>query len=102
MTKIQLLATLLAFIIIALLGACSSEDYSEPDVFKVTPDLRDRINAGVKMASRTEKSLFNEKFTAFFNKCDEMGTENTPYQYMETEEYADLKNQILTSSPATC
>lgn len=102
MTKIQLLATLLAFIIIALLGACSSEDYSEPDVFKVTPDLRDRINSGVKMASRTEKKLFNEKFNAFLNKCDEMGVENTPYQYMETEEYADLKNQILTSSPATC
>lgn len=102
MTKIQLLATLLAFIIIALLGACSSEDYSEPDALKVTPDLRDRINAGVKMASRTEKSLFNEKLTAFFNKCDEMGTENTPYQYMETEEYADLKSLIQTSSPSTC
>lgn len=31
-----------------------------------------------------------------------MGTENTPYQYMETEEYADLKTRILTSFPATC
>lgn len=56
MTKIQLLATLLALFIIAMLGACSNEDYSEPDVFKVTPDLRTRINTGVKMASRTEKN----------------------------------------------
>lgn len=102
MTKIQLLASLLALIIIAFLGACSNEDYSEPDAFKVTPDLRARINTGVKMASRTEKNLFNETFTNFLNKCDEMGMENTPYQYMETEEYADLKNQILSSSPATC
>ena len=46
MTKIQLLATLLALFIIAMLGACSNEDYSEPDVFKVTPDLRTRINTG--------------------------------------------------------
>ena len=102
MTKIQLLATLLALFIIAMLGACSNEDYSEPDVFKVTPDLRTRINTGVKMASRTEKKLFNEKFNSFLTKCDEMGLGNTPYQYMETEEYADLKNQVLSSSPATC
>lgn len=102
MTKIQLLATLLALFIIAMLGACSNEDYSESDVFKVTPDLRTRINTGVKMASRTEKKLFNEKFNSFLTKCDEMGLGNTPYQYMETEEYADLKNQVLSSSPATC
>lgn len=102
MTKIQLLATLLAFIILALLGACSNEGYTESDVFKVTPDLRARINTGVKMASRTEKNLFNETFTAFLNKCDEMGVESTPYQYMVTEEYADLKNLMLSSSPATC
>ena len=44
MTKIQLLATLLALFIFAMLGACSNEDYPEPDVFKVTPDLRTRIN----------------------------------------------------------
>lgn len=56
MTKIQLLATLLALFIFAMLGACSNEDYPEPDVFKVTPDLRTRINTGIKMASRTEKS----------------------------------------------
>lgn len=37
MTKIQLLATLLALFIFAMLGACSNEDYPEPDVFKVTP-----------------------------------------------------------------
>ena len=55
MTKIQLLATLLALFIIAMLRACSNEDNSVPDVFKVTPDLRTRINTGVKMASRTEK-----------------------------------------------
>ena len=85
MTKIQLLATLLALFIFAMLGACNNEDYPEPDVFKVTPDLRTRINTGIKMASRTEK-----------------GSENTPYQYMETEEYADLKKLILSSSPATC
>ena len=54
MTKIQLLATLLALFIFAMLGACSNEDYPEPDVFKVTPDLRTRINTGIKMASRTE------------------------------------------------
>ena len=40
MTKIQLLATLLALFIFAMLGACNNEDYPEPDVFKVTPDLR--------------------------------------------------------------
>lgn len=102
MTKIQLLATLLALFIFAMLGACSNEDYPEPDVFKVTPDLRTRINTGIKMASRTEKRLFNETFNSFLHKCDEMGSENTPYQYMETEEYADLKKLILSSSPATC
>ena len=69
MTKIQLLATLLALFIIAMLGACSNEDYSEPDVFKVTPDLRTRINTGVKMASRTEKKLFNEKFNSFLTNA---------------------------------
>ena len=102
MTKIQLLATLLALFIFAMLGACNNEDYPEPDFFKVTPDLRTRINTGIKMASRTEKRLFNETFNSFLHKCDEMGSENTPYQYMETEEYADLKKLILSSSPATC
>ena len=80
MTKIQLLATLLALFIFAMLGACNNEDYPEPDVFKVTPDLRTRINTGIKMASRTEKRLFNETFNSFLHKCDEMGSENTPYQ----------------------
>ena len=70
MTKIQLLATLLALFIIAMLGACSNEDYSEPDVFKVTPDLRTRINTGVKMASRTEKKLFNPKIRNYHSIHD--------------------------------
>ena len=69
MTKIQLLATLLALFIFAMLGACNNEDYPEPDVFKVTPDLRTRINTGIKMASRTEKRLFNETFNSFLHKC---------------------------------
>ncbi|RHJ79591.1 hypothetical protein [Parabacteroides sp. AM08-6] len=102
MTKLQLLATLLALVVLALLGSCSSDDYTEPDIFKVTPDVRTRINTGTRMVSRSEKNAFNEKFTAFLNKCDEMGPEYTPYQYMETEEYKELKEQILTSSPASC
>lgn len=86
----------------AFFSACSSDDYSESDVFKVTSDLRGRIDAGVKTVSSAEKELFNEKFAIFLYKCAEMGVENTPYQYMETEEYRDLKNQILTSSPSSC
>ena len=65
MTKIQLLATLLALFIFAMLGACSNEDYPEPDVFKVTPDLRTRINTGIKMASRTEKRAFQRDIQLF-------------------------------------
>lgn len=102
MTKIQLLATLLALFVMAMLGACSNDDYSESDVLKVTSDLRARIDMGMRRASRTEKRLFNETFRVFLAKCDEMGLENTPYQYMETEEYADLKKQILSSPPTTC
>lgn len=102
MTKIQVFATLLALLVMAIFAACSSEDYAEPDVLKVTPDVRARINTGMRMVSRTDRNSFNESFTIFLNKCDEMGPDKTPYQYMETEEYADLRKQILTSSPATC
>lgn len=102
MTKLQLLATILALVVMALLSACSKEDYMEPDIFKVTPELRARINDGMKMVSRTEEKTFNEKFKVFLNKCDEMGPENTPYQYMETEEYADLKKYLISASPANC
>lgn len=101
MTKIQLLATLLALFALAFLGACSSDDYSEPDILKVTPDLRARINAGIKMVSRTERADFNEKFALLLQKCDEMGEESTPYQYMETEEYKELKGYLLSASPLT-
>ena len=102
MTKLQLLATILALVVMALLSACSKEDYTEPDIFKVTPELRTRINDGMKIVSRTEEKTFDEKFKAFLYKCDEMGPENTPYQYMETEEYIDLKEYLLNASPANC
>lgn len=102
MTKLQLLATILALVVMALLSACSKEDYTEPDLFKVTPELRARINDGMKMVSRTEKNTFDEKFKAFLYKCDEIGPDNTPYQYMETEEYADLKEYLLNASPVNC
>lgn len=102
MTKLQLLATILALVVMALLSACSKEDYTEPDIFKVTPELRARINDGMKMVSRTDRKTFDEKFRAFLFKCDEMGSDNTPYQYMETEEYADLKEYLLNASPANC
>ena len=102
MTKLQLLATILALVVMYLFASCSKEDYSEPDILKVTPELRARIDSGMKLVQRAEKNAFNEKFRAFVNKCDEMGPENTPYQYMDTEEYADLKNQVLQASPATC
>lgn len=102
MTKLQLLASILALVVMYLLASCSKEDYSEPDILKVTPDLRARINSGVKLVERSEKNAFNEKFRAFLDKCDEMGPENTPYQYMDTEEYAALKDQVLHASPATC
>ena len=94
MTKIQLLATLLALFIFAMLGACNNEDYPEPDVFKVTPEQRTRINTGIKMASRTEKRLFNETFNSFLHKCDEMGSENTLFLYLVTDLFVVLKKPL--------
>jgi hypothetical protein len=102
MTKLQLLATILALVVMALLSACSKEDYTEPDIFKVTPELRARINDGMRMVSRSDRNTFDEKFNVFLYKCDEMGLDNTPYQYMQTEEYADLKEYLLSASPANC
>ena len=64
MTKIQLLATLLALFIFAMLGACNNEDYPEPDVFKVTPDLRTRIKNGFphrKEAFQRDIQLFSSQ-----------------------------------------
>ena len=102
MTKIQLLATILALVVIFLFASCSKDYYAEPDILKVTPELRARIDSGMRLVPRAEKSAFNEKIQLFLDKCDEMGSEYTPYQYLETEEYADLKEQILHASPATC
>lgn len=65
MTKIQLLATLLALFIFAMLGACSNEDYPEPDVFKVTPDLRTRINTGIKNGFPHRKEAFQRDIQLF-------------------------------------
>lgn len=98
MTKYQLITTILALIIMAFLGSCSSEDFSEPDVLKVTPELRARIDMGMKLVPRSEKNAFDEKFFAFLNKCDEMGMDKTPYQYMETEEYKEFKEYMKNSS----
>lgn len=100
MTKIQLIATLVSLVVMAFLGACSSDDYLETDVYKVTPELRARINRGMKMVSRSEKNAFNERFALFLDRCDSMADVVPPYQYLETEEYKDLKNYILSASPS--
>ena len=76
MTKIQLLATLLALFIFAMLGACNNEDYPEPDVYKVTPNLRTRINPGIKMATRPEKRLFNETYNKILHRSEKANTVN--------------------------
>ena len=46
MTKLQILALLLASLALLFFTSCDSEDFQEPDVYKVTPDLRLRINRG--------------------------------------------------------
>lgn len=69
MTKIQLLATLLALFIFAMLGACSNEDYPEPDVFKVTPDLRTRINTGIKWLPAQKRGFSTRHSTLFFTNA---------------------------------
>lgn len=102
MTKTQLLTTTFALIVVFIFASCSKEDYAAPDILKVTPELRARIDSGIRMVPRTEKKAFNEKFQLFIDKYEEMGPENTPYQYLETKEYADLKDLILHASPATC
>lgn len=97
MTKIQLIATLCALIIMAFFASCSSEDHYNADVFKVTPELRARINTGMKLVPKSEKNVFDDKFITFLNKCDEMADPGNPYQYLETEEYKEFKEYILNS-----
>ena len=99
MTKLQILALLLASLALLFFTSCDSEDFQEPDVYKVTPDLRLRINQGMKLSSKSERRTFKEKFDLFQEKCDEMDHITSPYTYMETEEYKDFKNFLLSSSP---
>lgn len=102
MTKLQLLATLLATIALFFFISCDSEDLQEPDVYKVTPDLRTRINDGMKNTSKSERKQFNEKFDLFLILCDEMAYVSNPYVYMDTPEYQDFKTFVITSSPNVC
>lgn len=99
MTKLQVLTILASLFILALLAGCSSDDHSGMDLYKVTPELRERINSGMQMVPRSEKNLFDEKFIAFLNKCDEIRGSASPYQYMETEEYQNFKQYVLSAPP---
>lgn len=99
MTKLQLLALLLASIALLFLASCDSETFQEPDVYKVTPDLRARINQGMKLTSKSERKIFNAKFDLFLEKCDELSYASNPYTYMDTPEYQDFKEFVLSSSP---
>lgn len=99
MTKLQILALLLASIALIFFTSCDNVDFQEPDVYKVTPDLRARINRGMRLNSKTDRKIFNEKFDRFIEKCDELPFESSPYIYMETPEYLDFKEFVLSSSP---
>lgn len=98
MTKIQLIATLCALIIMVFFASCSDEDHDDIDVFKVTPELRARINTGMKLVPKSEKNVFEDKFIALLNKCDSMSDPGNPYQYLETDEYKDFKEYVMASS----
>ncbi|MCL3850474.1 MULTISPECIES: hypothetical protein [Parabacteroides] len=99
MTKLQILALLLASIALIFFTSCDGEDFQEPDVYKVTPDLRARINMGMKLPSKSEKKQFNEKFDLFLVKCEEMAYISNPHVYMETTEYQEFKDFVLSASP---
>lgn len=99
MTKLQILALLLASISLLFVTSCDSENFQEPDVYKVTPDLRSRIRQGMKLTSKSERKIFNEKFDRFMEKCEELSYVSNPYTYMDTPEYQDFKAFILSSSP---
>lgn len=100
MTKLQILALFLTAFALIFFTSCDSEIIQqEPDVYKVTPDLRARINTGMRLTSKADKKQFNLKFDRFLEKCDEMAHISNPYVYMETEEYIDFKEFVLSSSP---
>ena len=99
MTKLQILALLLASIALIFFTSCDSENFQEPDVYKVTPDLRARINTGLRLTTKSDRKIFNEKFDMFLEKCDEMTVAGNPHMYMETEEYKDFKSFVLSTSP---
>lgn len=99
MTKLQILALLLASITLIFFTSCDGEDYQESDVYKVTPDLRARINTGLRLTTKSDRKVFNEKFNLFLEKCDEMTEVSNPHMYMETEEYKDFKRSVLSASP---
>ena len=80
MTKLQILALLLASLALLFFTSCDSEDFQEPDVYKVTPDLRLRINQGMKLSSKSERRTFKEKFDLFQEKCDEMDHITSPWK----------------------
>lgn len=99
MTKLELLALLLASLALLFFSSCDSETFQEPDVYKVTPDLRARINQGMKLTTKAERKIFNAKFDLFMEKCDELAYASNPYTYMDTPEYQDFKEFVLSSSP---
>lgn len=99
MTKLQILALFIASIALIFFTSCDSEDYQETDVYKVTPELRSRINRGMRLASRSERKLFNEKFDLFISQCDQMAHISSPHVYMDTEEYQDFRSFVLAASP---
>ena len=99
MTKLQILALLLASITLLFFTSCDNDSFQEPDVYKVTPDLRARISLGMKLTSKSDRKIFNAKYDRFVEKCDELSYISNPHTYMETEEYQDFKEFVLSSSP---
>lgn len=99
MTKLQILALLLASLALIFFTSCDSEDFQETDVYKVTPELRSRINKGMRLTSRAERKIFNEKFDLFIRQCDRMAHISNPHVYMDTKEYHDFRSFLLTASP---
>lgn len=103
--KNSLISSNVSLIILTILFMMSCSSKSEKQLeytYKVTPELKTKIEKGIKQTPRSQQKEFEKLYTNIIEVCSQESMQDmtNPYEYLKLDQYKQFKS-FFEQSPST-
>ncbi|MCD7937741.1 MAG: hypothetical protein LUG98_12850 [Tannerellaceae bacterium] len=98
-TLFSAISLLILFTVFFAVSCTNDDEGASQDLFYISNDIRAKVTEGIKSVSVDDKTGFDNRLEALVGRCSKPELASDMYACLETEEYKEFKQYIISIAP---